>query len=139
MMSTGTSVWYLRAILTTSSIIAAVVGRIVTPSDLASSLVVASHVLRNCGTSYGTTWYVFSMYARSAAPPTEPVSPKMHAYLVYMYGVHRQLRKVFLAGSSRWSSKFLYTSQSSVSGTFGSRIVPSGPSSSIAQPRSPRS
>ena len=39
------------------------------------------------------------MYARSASPPTEPVRPKMHAYLVYMYGVQSELRKVALEGS----------------------------------------
>eukprot|EP00964_Phaeocystis_antarctica_P075370 scaffold46494_cov25-Phaeocystis_antarctica.AAC.1 len=43
------------------------------------------------------------MYARSASPPIEPVRPKMHEYLVYMYGVHSELRKVALEGST-WKS-----------------------------------
>ena len=62
-------------------------------------------------------WKVLAMYARSASPPTEPVRPKMHAYLLYRCGVHRQERKVSLLGSSWKSAKFLKTSQSSVRGT----------------------
>ena len=38
------------------------------------------------------------LYARSASPPTEPVRPKMHAYLLYRCGVHRQERRVSWQG-----------------------------------------
>ena len=61
-------------------------------------MVVCSHVVRNGGSTYGTAWKVLARYARSASPPTEPVRPKMHAYLRYRCGVHRQERKVSWQG-----------------------------------------
>jgi len=87
MTRTGTLVWYWRASCTTRSRCLAADSSSSTPWLVTSLRALPTQVSRKRGTSNLTALYVFVRYLSSSLPPTDPVSPKMPAYLLKMYGV----------------------------------------------------